>query len=88
MPNVTVHISTQRNILNEIDTEAKRESRSRSELLREAAPLYIRRQKKWDQLFRLGNDITRRRDLKQSDVATQVGPVYEHRTRPHRNHRS
>ena len=35
--NVTVNISFQDTLLGEIDTEAKRESRSRSELLREAA---------------------------------------------------
>ena len=42
--NVTVNLSFQDTLLKEIDAEAKRESRSRSELLREASRLYIQRQ--------------------------------------------
>ena len=40
MRNLTVNISFQDRLLAEIDAEAKRESRTRSELLREAARLY------------------------------------------------
>jgi CopG family transcriptional regulator / antitoxin EndoAI len=55
MSNVTVNISFQDSLLADIDAEAKRESRSRSELLREAARLYVRRQRQWDDVFALGD---------------------------------
>ncbi|MBU0677656.1 MAG: ribbon-helix-helix protein, CopG family [Verrucomicrobia bacterium] len=75
MSNVTVNISFQDRLLQEIDAEAARESRSRSELLREAARLYVRRQKQWDSIFRLADRVTKRRRLKQSDVSTAIREV-------------
>ena len=41
MNTATVNISFQKNLLSEIDRMAKREHRTRSELLREAAKAYI-----------------------------------------------
>jgi len=43
MRTVTVNISFQDSLLAEIDAEAKRESRTRSEFLREAARVYVER---------------------------------------------
>ena len=47
MAAMTVNISFQAELLADIDAEAKREARSRSELLREAARLYVQRQRRW-----------------------------------------
>ena len=77
--NVTVNISFQDNLLDEIDTEAKRESRSRSELIREAARSYVRRQKKWDALFALGDRKTKQGKLTQADVAKEIEAVRRRR---------
>jgi len=60
MGNLTVNISFQDKLLAEIDAEAKRESRTRSELLREAARLYVRRQRQWERLFALGDELAKR----------------------------
>ena len=68
MSNVTVNISFQDSLLAEIDAEASRESRSRSELLREAARSYIRRQRQWDSIFTLGDTITKNEQLTEEDV--------------------
>jgi len=59
MSNVTVNISFQDALLTEIDAEANRESRSRSELLREAARLYVRRQKQRGDVFAVGESNLR-----------------------------
>lgn len=72
MGNVTVNISFQDSLLAEIDAEASRESRSRSELLREAARGYIRRQRQWDAAFALGDAVTERAGLSETDVAQAV----------------
>ena len=53
MGTVTVNISFKKSLLAEIDQTASQESRSRSELLREAARIYIGRKNRWNQLFRL-----------------------------------
>ena len=55
--NVTVNLSFQDTLLKEIDAEAKRESRSRSELLREASRLYIQRQMRWKNVFAIGDAV-------------------------------
>jgi len=75
MGNVTVNISFQDSLLAEIDAEATRESRSRSELLREAARSYIRRQKQWDAVFTLGDTITGSERLTEADVERAIRSV-------------
>ena len=75
MRNVTVNISFQDALLAEIDAEAKRESRTRSELLREAARLYVRRQRQWESVFALGDKLSKQRGLTETDVARETRNV-------------
>lgn len=75
MGNVTVNISFQDSLLAEIDAEASRESRSRSELLREAARGYIRRQRQWDAVFALGDSVAERAGVSETDVAQAITAV-------------
>lgn len=80
MSNVTVNISFQDQLLAEIDAEAARESRSRSELLREAARLYVRRQKQWSDLFALGDRQAASAGLTEADVRREIKAVRKRRT--------
>ena len=75
MSNVTVNISFQEKLLEEIDAEAAQESRSRSELVREAARMYVRRQQQWNRVFLLGDKLTKRHDLQPADVAAEIRSV-------------
>jgi metal-responsive CopG/Arc/MetJ family transcriptional regulator len=72
MSTVTVNISFQESLLNEIDSTAKKEHRSRSEFLREAARLYIQRQQQWEELFRLGDEICGTKKLTVRDVEDEI----------------
>jgi metal-responsive CopG/Arc/MetJ family transcriptional regulator len=72
MGNVTVNISFQDSLLADIDAEATRESRSRSELLREAARLYIRRQRQWADVFALGDRQTARLGLTEALLQKEI----------------
>jgi len=72
MNTVTFNLSFQNALINEVDALAKRESRSRSELLREAARLYIQRQKRWESLFTLGDSVVRESGLSLDDVAREI----------------
>jgi predicted transcriptional regulator len=76
---VTVNVSFQDSLLAEIDAEAERESRSRSELLREAARLYVRRQKLWDDVFALGDDVVARAGVTEADVRKEIRAVGKRR---------
>jgi CopG family transcriptional regulator/antitoxin EndoAI len=68
----TVNISFQEDLLADIDKLAKKEHRSRSELLREAARLYIERRNRWNRIFALGNAIAMDKRLSEQDVATEI----------------
>jgi len=51
MKSSTVNISFSDDLLKKIDRVAREESRSRSELIREAARGYIDRKRRWKQIF-------------------------------------
>jgi metal-responsive CopG/Arc/MetJ family transcriptional regulator len=72
MNTTTVNISFQGSLLAEIDRVANAESRSRSELLREAARSYIARKRRWDDIFRYGKTISSRGKLTEADVANEI----------------
>ena len=81
MGTITVNISFQESLLADIDAEAKRESRSRSELLREAARLYMRQRKQWDDIFALGDRQTRELGLTEADIEEAIQAVRREKAR-------
>ena len=68
----TVNISFNPDLLKEIDAVAQEESRSRSELLREAARSYIDRKRRWAQIFRAGAQIAKSSGLTLSDLEAEI----------------
>ena len=69
----TVNISFQEGLLRQIDETAQEESRSRSELIREAARIYIERKKRWKDIFAFGEKQVKRLRLTESDVESEIG---------------
>jgi len=72
MNTTTVNVSFQGSLLAEIDRVAQRESRSRSELLREAARLYIDRRRRWDKIFTYGKTVAVREQLTEEDISAEI----------------
>jgi metal-responsive CopG/Arc/MetJ family transcriptional regulator len=68
----TVNISFKEDLLAEIDRIARRESRSRSELIREAARSYIDRKKRWERIFIFGSKQAKKLGLKEGDVEAAI----------------
>ena len=77
----TVNVSFPRPLLKAMDAVAKREARSRSELLREAARLYLERQRRWDHIFAFGRRQTKRLHLKPADVGQLIASYRHQRAR-------
>ena len=71
----TVNISFRSDLLEAIDDVAKSESRSRSELIREAARMYIERKRRWDVLFDFGSRQAAAQNLKEEDVFSEITTV-------------
>jgi CopG family transcriptional regulator / antitoxin EndoAI len=72
MSNRTVNISFEDGLLREIDRAARRESRTRSEFLREAARAYIRRRERWERIFAMGRGTARHKRLSPDDVSREI----------------
>ena len=68
----TVNISFRDDLLHEIDDVARAESRSRSELVREAARLYIERKKRMIAAIESMRAITTERGLTEEDVQDEI----------------
>lgn len=72
MKSITVNISFSDEMLKKIDQVAQEESRSRSELIREAARSYIERKRRWREIFQLGQTVARERGLTESDIGDEI----------------
>ena len=72
MSTVTVNISFQDRLLTDIDRIAQLESRSRSELLREAARIYIERKERWNQIFDRTSMQSGKQALTERDVLDEI----------------
>ena len=79
----TVNISFRKDLLKAIDDVAEKESRSRSELIREAARMYIERKERWEAIFRTADQTTSSQGLTENDVAAEIA-AYRKQTRRRR----
>jgi CopG family transcriptional regulator / antitoxin EndoAI len=68
----TINLSIPKQMLSEVDAEAKRECRSRSELVREALKIYLERRECWDDIFEFGQKLARRKGLAPKDVEVAI----------------
>ncbi|MDR1803526.1 MAG: ribbon-helix-helix domain-containing protein [Treponema sp.] len=68
----TVNISFQEDLLSQIDKNTKKEARTRSELIREAARIYIERKKKWESIFAYGESISSKYKFTEEDVNEEI----------------
>jgi predicted transcriptional regulator len=68
----TVNISFQKDLLDEIDSVAREESRSRSEVLREAARMYIDKKKRWKDIFALGDRVRAESGITEEDIIEEI----------------
>jgi metal-responsive CopG/Arc/MetJ family transcriptional regulator len=72
MPTSTVNISFEKKLLDQIDKVARNESRSRSELIREASRMYIERRKRWDDLMRIADKHMKGRHITEQDIIDEI----------------
>ena len=72
MSTVTVNVSFPKELLKTMDALAKRQSRSRSELLRTAVLTYVERRKRWEKILAFGRGQAKRLRLKPQDVERMI----------------
>ncbi len=81
MKSAIINISFNQDLLRQLDLLAKEESRSRSELIREATRMYIERRKRWDTLFSTVASRAKATDLSQEDIVREIRLVRKQRRR-------
>lgn len=79
MSTTTVNISFPKELLKSLDHVARQELRNRSELLREAARLYVERKRRWAQLVSFWRREARLSELRPQDVEKIIANVRGHR---------
>jgi CopG family transcriptional regulator/antitoxin EndoAI len=72
MKSSTVNISFNDDLLKQIDKVAREESRSRSELIREAARSYIERKRKWAQIFAFSEKQAAKKNITEKDIINEI----------------
>jgi metal-responsive CopG/Arc/MetJ family transcriptional regulator len=72
MKSRTVNISFNDDLLKKINKVAREESRSRSELIREAARSYIERKRKWNQIFTFAEKQAKKKKITEKDIAEEI----------------
>jgi metal-responsive CopG/Arc/MetJ family transcriptional regulator len=77
----TVNISFQEDLLDQIDRIAQNEARTRSELIREAARIYIERKKKWESIFSYGESLSSKYKFTEDDVNNEIRKYRENKER-------
>ncbi len=73
--NLTVNISFEKALLKEIDKIAKREHRSRSELIREAARSYIEKKSRWESIFTFADKVSSKSKFSEKDIFDEISQV-------------
>ena len=68
----TVNISIKKELLKKIDDVAREESRSRSELIREAARMYVERKNKWKTIFEYADQTREVHGYTENLVAEEI----------------
>jgi len=75
MRTTTVNLSLPAVLLREVDAEARRERRTRSEYVREAVRAQVQHRKNWDRLLAYADANAKRRHITQADVEAAIREV-------------
>jgi len=70
-----VNVSFGTELLNKLDSIAKQEARSRSELIREAMRVYIERKNRWNDIFSFGDAHLKKIKLTQAEIIKEIKTV-------------
>lgn len=77
MKTQTLNISLPKDLVSKVDTLAKKEYRSRSELIRESLRSYIEERAQWEQIFEYGKKQGKRMGIKSEEDVNKI--VYDFR---------
>ena len=78
MQTQTFNIALPKALVQKIDRLAKKEYRNRSELIREAARVYLERRMEWDELFAYGRSVGKKMGITSEEDINRIVSEYRH----------
>lgn len=82
MQTQTLNISLPKELVKKVDQVAKKEYRSRSELIRGAVRGYLEDRKDWDQIFKAGENAMQKMGIKSEEEIDRIVYEYRHGRKP------
>ena len=82
MQTQTLNIALPRNLVKRVDEVAEREYKNRSELIREALLIYIRRTESWDEIFKAGRKAAKKMGITSEKQVDDIVYEYRHGRKP------
>lgn len=77
MQTQTFNIALPKDLVKKVDTQAKKEYKNRSELIREALRVYLSDQEEWQEIFKAGEKAMKGMGIKSEEKVNKI--VYEYR---------
>jgi len=74
----TLNISLPKELVKKVDTQAKKEYRNRSDLIRQALRVYMGNRQEWDDLLAYGKKIGKKMGIKSEDDVNRIVEEYRH----------
>ena len=81
MKTQTLNIALPTDLVSKVDTLAKKEYRSRSELIRESLRAYLEERTEWEQIFTYGEKAIKEMGIKSEKEADEAVYEFRHKQR-------
>lgn len=82
MATQTLNIALPKDLVKKIDQQAKEEYRNRSELIREALRIYLKRREDWNQIFKAGREAARKMGITSEKQINDIVYEFRHGQKP------
>ncbi len=78
----TLNIALPEDLIEKVDSLAKKEFRNRSDLIREALRSYIKNSEKWEELFSYGASVGKKLGITTEEKVNKIVAAYRHGKKP------
>ena len=78
MQTQTLNISLPKDLVKEVDKQAKKEYRNRSEFIRQALSSYIEKRSRWERILAEGKEYGKKMGIKSEEDVNRIVRDYRH----------
>ena len=82
MKTQTLNIALPKELVKKVDERARKDYKNRSELIREALRVYLRRVEEWDQIFKAGKEAGRKMGITSEKQVDDIVYEFRHGRKP------